>query len=326
MLAVLVLLACGSPEAPAPPPAPPAPPPPPPVTLHLAVDVPDAWRADVVSAFQADWKASRGQEVVIEDAPLGADADVVVATEPAILALETAGHVGADWRAGPNGGFVSRSYVVVAVRPGNPKGIRDWHDVVQPGLHVLAPDVRQSLHARWFPLAVHGAALRGKVKDVPGADPLAADAFLADVLRNTPALDATPDVTLSRFAAGEGDVAIAVESDLLAARGSDHADYVLPSSTFVVETAAVVLDGPAKARGSLEVAEGFVTFLAGSEAQMAFVRHGHRPLDASKAGHMPAATDAFTVKDLGGWPALETSLFLEGAGYDRAMGQARPRP
>ncbi len=337
MLAVLVLFACAGP-APAPEAAPP---PPEPVTLTLAgyAIAAESYEQEILPAFQREWLESELQEVSFERTFQasgaqarairdGMEADVAaLSLETDIVVLEEAKLVTRDWRSGPHGGVVSRSVVVLAVRPGNPRGIDGWEDLAQPGLAVLTPNVRTSGGAMWNALAVYGAALRGKVPGVPAGDTAAAEAFLADVLRNVRVMDATGRESMLTFESGVGDVAITYENEVLVAKRAGKAvDYVVPPSTILIENPAVVVDVYAKEHGTLEVADAFVAFLHGPEAQAAYVKHGLRPADPAAPTDLPTVADLFTVRDLGGWSGVKESLFAAGAGYDRALAQANPKP
>lgn len=334
MLAVLALLACGAPD-----PSVSAAPAPVKLTLAGYAIAAESYEGEILPAFQRAWKESNQQDVSFERTFQasgaqarairdGMEADVAaLSLETDIVVLEEAGLVTRDWRSGPHGGIVSESVVVLAVRPGNPRGIDGWEDLAQPGLEVLTPNVRTSGGAMWNALAVYGAALRGRVDGVPAGDPAAAEAFLADVLRNVRVMDATGRESMLTFESGVGDVAITYENEVLVTKQAGKAiDYVVPPSTIRIENPAVVVDAYAKDHGTLAVADAFVAFLHTPEAQAAYVKHGLRPVESSVAADLPAVSDLFDVRDLGGWTGVRASLFAPGAGYDRALAQANPRP
>ena len=167
-----------------------------PVTLVLAAYTTprEAYGREVIPAFQRYWKEKTGQEVTFQESyqGSGAQARAIVGgfeADVAALSLEAdidkiadAGLITHDWRARPHGGMVSRSVVVLAVRPGNPKDVHDWADLTRRGLDVLTPDPKTSGGAQWNINAMYGAALRGHA-GVAAGDAAAAEAVLSDVIR-----------------------------------------------------------------------------------------------------------------------------------------------
>jgi sulfate/thiosulfate-binding protein len=306
------------------------------LTLGAYTTPREAYGKSILPAFQEMWKEKHGQEVTFQESYQGSgaqaraiqegfEADIAaLSLEPDLVTLEKAGLVTSDWRQGPHAGIVSQSVVVLAVRPGNPKGIDDWSDLAQEGIEVLTPNVRTSGGAMWNVLAIYGAALRGHIEGVPPNDPAAAEAFLGKVLARVKVMDKGARESMTTFETGVGDVAITYENEVIVAKqAGKEMDYVVPKSTILIENPAAVVDEYAKKHEVEPIARAFVEFLGSSEAQAAYAQYGLRPVDGH-APHpeLPAVTDPFTVRDLGGWSGVDTAVFAKDAGYDRALALA----
>ena len=316
VLLLLALAACGGPPAAAP------------RTLTLAAYTTprELYGQAVLPAFTAWWRERAGEEVHVEASYQGSgaqaravvgglEADVVaLSLDPDVQAIADAGLIDADWRDDPTGGMVSRSIVVLAVRPGNPKGIRDWSDLARPDVEVLTPDVRTSGGAMWNVAALWGAARRA------GADP---EARLASVLARVRVMDKGARESMLTFEKGVGDVAITYENEVIVSRAAGQAiDYVVPPSTLRIDNPIAVVDRYAAQHGNVELAEAFVTFARSPDAQRELGRFGLRPV--AGPSELPAPADLFTIADLGGWASLRADVFGDGGPYERALRAARP--
>ncbi len=269
-------------------------------------------------AFEESYQGSGAQSRAVAD---GLEADVVaLSLAPDVDRLVTAGLVDATWDDDAHGGMITRSIVVIAVRAGNPKGIHDWTDLARDGVEVLTPNVRTSGGAMWNIAAIHGAASRGKA----GSDD--AETLLAGILGNVVVMDKGARDSLVNFENGVGDAAITYENEvLLSKKEGKPIDYVVPSSTILIENPAAVVHTYAKKRGTVELAQAFVDFLREPASQKAFVEYGFRPVvDGVPTEGFPVVQDLFTVRDLGGWEQLDTDLFAKGALYDRALERKGP--
>jgi sulfate/thiosulfate transport system substrate-binding protein len=293
----------------------------------------EAYGKAVIPAFQRYWKERTGEEVKFQESYLGSgaqsraivggfEADIAaLSLEADLESIAKAGLITHDWKAGTANGMVTRSIVVLAVRAGNPKGIGDWDDLRAPHLNVLTPNVRTSGGAMWNVCALYGAALRGQTS-APKADPPAAEKLLTDVLRNVSVMDKGARESIVTFEKGVGDVAVTYENEVLVGRqaGRDY-EYVVPHSTILIENPVAVVDTYADKHKSRDLAEAFVAFLRTPEAQRAFAQYGYRPVEETVAkeveGRFPRVQDLFTVRDLGGWPEVQKTLFAPGAAYDR---------
>jgi sulfate/thiosulfate transport system substrate-binding protein len=299
----------------------------------------EAYGSAVLPAFRAQWKKETGADLTVQESYLGSgaqaraivggfEADVAaLSLEPDIEKIRKAGLITHDWKAGEHGGMVTRSVVVIGVRKGNPKQIKDWDDLAKPGVEVLTPDVRTSGGAMWNVAAVYGAALRGQTSAAKG-DTAAAIKLLGGVLKNVKVFDRGARESLLSFEQGLGDAIITYENEILVGRskGKDY-EYVVPKSTILIENPVAVVDGYTKKHGSQAAAAAFVAFLFTAEAQRAFAKHGLRPVVPAVASEVaasfPAVTDLFTIRDLGDWNGVEKSLFAKGAGYDAALAAAQ---
>src|SRR5512138_3642599 len=201
--------------------------------------------------------------------------------------------------------MVSTSVVAFAVRKGNPKNIKDWADLAQPGLQILTPNPKTSGGAMWNILALYGAAQRGKVNGYT-ADDDGAQKFLLDVLKNVTVMDKGARESITNFEKGIGDVAITYENEVLVGQqAGQNYELVLPSSTIRIDNPVAVVDTYVDKHGTRQAAEGFVDFLFTRQAQEIFAKHGLRSPDpevakATEASY-PPIQDLFTINDFGGW-------------------------
>jgi sulfate/thiosulfate-binding protein len=245
----------------------------------------------------------------------GQKADVVAfSLAPDLDAVARAGLVDPAWNSGPSKGIVSRSVVVIAVRRGNPKGIKGWADLVKPGVGIVTADPGTSGSAKWNLLAAYAQALG------PTKDEAAAAAYLASFIKNVVSWSESGRTATDAFVKGSGDALISYENEAIAARAAGvEFDYLVPDSTLLIENpAAVTTSAPPQAGEFLE-------FVAGTEGQKILGSKGFRPIDDSlKVTGVPGANDPanpfpaigtlVTVADLGGWSTVNTTLFDKEAG------------
>ncbi len=293
---------------------------------------------ELIPLFQKQWKEQTGQDVSFEESYLGSgaqsraivegfEADIAaLSLEADITRIEKAGLITHDWKTGPTKGMVSDSVVVFAVRPGNPKGIRDWSDLAQPGVELLTPNPKTSGGAMWNILALYGAAKRGFVEGVPKDDDAAAAGFLQKVLANVTVMDKGARESITNFEKGVGDVAITYENEVLVGLMSgEKYELVIPKSTLLIENPAAVVDAYVDKHGTRQAAEAFLVFLTSPQAQEVFARYGLRSVDAgvakSSAAQYPAINDLFTIEYFGGWSAAVPVFFDEGGVYSQAVTQ-----
>ncbi|ADT98769.1 MULTISPECIES: sulfate ABC transporter substrate-binding protein [Mycolicibacterium] len=246
----------------------------------------------------ASYGASGDQSRSVES---GKPADVVnFSVEPDITRLVKAGKVDENWNAGPNKGIAFGSIVTFAVRPGNPKNIRTWDDLLQPGIEVITPSPLSSGAAKWNLLAPYAYASNG------GQNPEAGIEFVNKLvtehvkLRPGSGREAT-DV----FRQGSGDVLLAYENEAL----NFDLEHVNPAQTFKIENPTAVVN----TSRHLDKAQAFVDFQFTPEGQKLWAEAGFRPVDpavqAEFADKFPAPEKLWTIDDLGGWKNVDTQLF-----------------
>jgi sulfate/thiosulfate-binding protein len=302
-----------------------------PTITFLAYSTPQAvYDSKIIPAFKSHWKDAHDGQIVnfyesygpsttqSQNVVNGQPADVVaLSLAPDVDAIKNAGLITQDWTQQPDGGMVSSSVVVFDVRPGNPEGIKDWNDLAKPGVQVLTPDPAQSGGARWNLVSLWGASLRG---DVPGnskGDEAAATKLMQDVTGNVIAYDSSARSSVQNFETGNGDVAITYENEVKTANAAGLPDQaVYPKGSVLIENPVAVVDKNADADCVGPIADAFVKFLHTKEAKGYYTDTGFlRSTVAAEAqagdpaNGYPKIQDLYTVKDLGGWDALDTKLF-----------------
>ncbi len=311
------------------------------LTLGAYTTPREAYGNAIIPAFRKYWKEKTGEEIEIHESYLGSgaqaraiiggfEADVAaLSLEADVEKIAKAGLITHDWKAGHRGGMVTRSVVVIAVRSGNPKGIKDWSDLKRPDVEVLTPNPNTSGGAMWNIAAIYGAALRGGTPATKGS-PEAAERFLGEIMARVSIMDTGARESMLTFEKGAGDAAITYENEVLVGRkaGKNH-DYIVPRSTIMIENPVAVIDVYAKAHKNEDLAEAFVEFLNTPEVQRTFGVYGLRLVDESVAREvekrLPKVADLFTIRDLGGWPKVMETLFSPGGRYNRIMASIRKK-
>jgi len=294
---------------------------------------------EIIPLFQKYWKDKTGQTVTFEESYQGSgaqsravvegfEADIVaLSLEADVARIENAGLITHNWRTEPFGGMVSTSVVAFAVREGNPKNIKDWADLAQPGLEILTPNPKTSGGAMWNILALYGAARRGHVTGY-SADDEGTQKFLLDVLSNVTVMDKGARESITNFEKGIGDVAITYENEVLVGRQAGiNYELVLPSSTIRIDNPVAVVDTYVDKHGTREVAEAFVDFLFTKEAQQIFAKYGLRSPDEevarATAASYPAIADLFTIDEFGGWSEATPAFFGDDGVFYKVFAQVQ---
>lgn len=267
--------------------------------------------------FQQSYGASGDQSRKVA---AGAPADVVnFSVEPDVTRLVDAGLVAADWNAGEHKGVPFGSVVTIVTRKGNPKGIEDWDDLLEPGVEVVTPNPFSSGSAKWNLLAPYAAKSDG------GKNPAAGLAFLEKLVTDHVKVQPKSGREATEtFLQGTGDVLLSYENEaLFAERKGDPVEHVTPPTTFKIENPVAVLTKGENA----EKATAFRDFLFTPEAQRLWAEAGFRPVDETVAQEFakdfPEPTKLWTVDDLGGWKTVDGTLFKKETGsiaaiYDKA--------
>ena len=250
--------------------------------------------------FSQSYASSGEQSRAVEG---GLPADVVeFSLEPDMTRLVDADLVDKGWNQNEYKGMVTNSVVVFMVRKGNPKGIKDWDDLVTGDVEVLEPNPFTSGGAKWNIMAAYGAQLE------KGKSAQEAEQYLAELFKNVPVLDKSARESLQTFSSGKGDVLLGYENEaVLAQQKGEDIDYVVPDQTILIENP---LAATTEAKDA-DLAKAFVDFLYTPEAQQIFVGKGYRPVvkDTPGADKFPEPADLFDITKFGGWDKVNTDFF-----------------
>ena len=313
-----------------------------PVITLAAYSTPREAYGKIIPAFTELWGEEHdGQRVIFQESYgasttqaenmiAGFEADVAaLSLAPDLDQVVDAGLITHDWTAAPDNGMVSTSVVVLDVRPGNPQGFQDFDDLAKPGIEILTPDPASSGGARWNIVAAYGASMRGHAGGVEG-DTAAAQELLRGIFTNVTVMDKSARDSIKNFEAGNGDVAITYENEVLTAQEAGLEDeMVIPPSTVLIENPVAVVDEHAQEHCVQDVAEAFVEYLHTDEAEELFTTVGFlRPTDPAEAAQgdgelYPPIEDLFTVEDLGGWEAMEQDVFGDQGAFTLAFEEAQ---
>ena len=285
------------------------------------------------AAFAKHWAAkSGGQRVVVKQSHGGSggqargvidglEADVVtLALAYDVDAIAKAGLIQPGWNAKLSDNSAPyTSTIVFLVRKGNPKGIKDWSDLVKPGIQVITPNPKTSGGARWNYLAAwHYAKTQG------GGDDAKAREFVAALFKNVPVLDSGARGSTTTFMErGIGDVLLTWENEayLALAEAKDKVELVAPPTSILAEPSVAVVDGVVDRRGTREVARAYLEYLYSPEGQNIAATHHYRPRDtavAAKHADAFAQVKLFTIDEaFGGWEAAQKTHFADGGTFDQ---------
>jgi sulfate/thiosulfate transport system substrate-binding protein len=275
----------------------------------VAYSTPKEAYAQIISAFQKT-KAGKGTDFTQSYGASGDQAQAIVnglkadvvafSLEPDVTTLVKARLVNPGWNKNRWKGMVTRSVVVFALRKGNPKHIRDWEDLVKPGVQVVTPNPFTSGGARWNVMAAYGAMRR------KGKTDKQAIAYLNKLFHHVVSQDKSARESLQTFLAGRGDVLLAYENEaILAQRKDQPLYYLIPKATIRIENPVAVTKNASAA------ARAFVGFLHTAKAQTIFGQNGYRPVLKSvvKKFNYPVRPWLFTIQKLGGWAKVEKRFF-----------------
>ena len=285
-------------------------------------------------AFAKYWKAKTGETVVIKQSHGGSGKQaraVIDGLQADVVTLALAYDVDAlsdrakliprDWQARlPHHSAPYTSTIVFLVRKGNPKGIKDWDDLVKPGVAVVTPNPKTSGGARWNYLAAWGYALKKY-----GRDETKAKDFVARLYKNVPVLDSGARGSTTTFIErGIGDVLIAWENEAylgVKELGPDKVEVVIPSVSILAEPPVAIVDKVVDRHGTRKVAQAYLEYLYSPEGQEIAARNFYRPrLDAvaTKFAKQFPKLSLFTVDDLfGGWQKAQATHFVDNAMFDQ---------
>lgn len=290
----------------------------------------------IIPLFTADWKKKTGETVVFQQSYGGSgsqtravidglNADVVqLALAGDIDKIQKAGLINPGWTSeAPNGAIVTRSVIAIVTRPGNPKKIQTWSDLVKPGIKVITANPKTSGGAKWNFLGLWGSVTEN------GGTEAKARQFVTQVYKNVPILpkDAR-EASDVFFKQDQGDVLLNYENEvILAKQQGENSTYVIPQTNISIEGPVAVVDKNVDKNGTRKVAEAFVKFLYTPAAQQAFAGAGFRPVDPAAAKkvnkNFPVVKKLYTVKDFGGWNAIDKKFFADNAIFDQILSTKR---
>jgi sulfate/thiosulfate-binding protein len=306
-----------------------------PVTLlNVSYDPTRELYEDFNRQFAAYWKAKTGQEVTIRQSHggsgkqarsvidgLGADVVTLALAYDIDQIAEKGGLLPANWQSRlPNNSSPYTSTIVLLVRKGNPKHIKDWGDLAKPGVSVITPNPKTSGGARWNYLAAWAWALRQ-----PGGSEATAKEFVSRLYKNVPVLDAGARGSTTTFVErGIGDVLIAWENEALLAikeLGPGKFEVVAPSLSILAEPPVAVVDKVAGKHATKAVAQAYLEYLYTPEGQEIAAKHFYRPRLASVAAkydsQFPKVTLVTVDEVFGGWKKAHATHFADGALFDQ---------
>jgi sulfate transport system substrate-binding protein len=285
------------------------------------------------AAFAKQWQAKGGEKVIVRQSHGGSgkqartvidglDADVVtLALASDINAIaDKAKLLPADWQKRlPNNSTPYTSTIVFLVRKGNPKGIKDWDDLIKPGVSVITPNPKTSGGAQWNYLA---AWEYGKRKY--GGDDKAKE-FVTKIYKNVPVLDSGARGATTTFVERNvGDVLLAWENEAFLSMkefGPDKFEIVAPSLSILAEPPVSIVDKNVDRKGTRKVAEAYLQYLYSEEGQEIAARNFYRPSDpkvaAKYAKQFPKLTLVTIDGAFGGWPKATKTHFADGANFDQ---------
>jgi sulfate/thiosulfate-binding protein len=302
--------------------------------LNVSYDPTRELYEDFNHQFATYWKGKTGQEVMVRQSHGGSGKQaraVIDGLEAEVVTLalaydidqisEKGGLLPANWQSRlPNNSSPYTSTIVLLVRKGNPKNIRDWGDLAKPGVSVVTPNPKTSGGARWNYLAAWGWAVRQ-----PGSNEAKARDFITRLYKNVPVLDAGARGSTTTFVErGIGDVLIAWENEALLAikeLGPGKFEVVAPSLSILAEPPVAVVDKVAGKHGTRAVAQAYLEYLYTETGQEIAARHFYRPRLAKVAGKYAAQfpkVTLFTIDEVfGGWKKANATHFADGALFDQ---------
>jgi sulfate/thiosulfate-binding protein len=301
--------------------------------LNVSYDPTRELYDDYNVVFAKYWKAKTGQSVTVQQSNGGSGkqaravidglpADVVtlgLAYDIDAIAQRT-GLIPRNWQSRlPQNSTPYTSTIVLLVREGNPKHIRDWGDLVKPGVVVITPNPKTSGGARWNFLAAWAYAL-----SQPGGSDASAKAFVTKLYKNVPVLDSGARGATTTFVErGIGDVLIAWENDALLAvnqLGRGRFEIVRPSLSVLAEPPVALVDGVVDKKGTRRVADAYLRYLYSPAGQELIARHYFRPRLASvakKYSRQFPAMKLVTIARFGGWDKAQREYFADGGVFDQ---------
>ncbi|EGF31444.1 sulfate transport protein (ABC superfamily, PERI bind) [Oxalobacteraceae bacterium IMCC9480] len=307
--------------------------------LNVSYDPTRELYQDFNQAFAKQWTAKGGDTIRFKQSHGGSgkqaravidglEADVVtLALAYDIDAIAERGLIAPGWQKRlPNNSAPYTSTIVFLVRKGNPKGIKDWSDLIKPGIAVITPNPKTSGGARWNHLAAWGYALKQA-----GGTEASAREFLGKLYKNVPVLDSGARGATTTFVErGIGDVLIAWENEALLAikeLGPDKVEIVAPPLSILAEPPVAVVDKVVDKHGTRKLAEAYVQYLYSDEGQDIAAKNYYRPTSAAAVKKYAAQfpkVQLLTIDEVaGGWTKAQKTHFADGGVFDQIYLPAR---
>jgi len=301
--------------------------------LNVSYDPTRELYQDVNSSFAHYWQKKTGQKVTIKQSHGGSgkqaravidglEADVVtLALAYDIDAIAEKGLIKPGWQTElPHNSAPYTSTIVFLVRKGNPRRIKNWDDLIKPGVSVITANPKTSGGARWGYLAAYGFALKA-----PGGTDAKAREFIAKLFANVPVLDSGARGSTVTFAErGIGDVLLAWENEAwlsLKEFGADKFDIVYPPTSILAEPPVAVVDKVVDKRSTRDVAQAYLEYLYSPEGQEIAARNFYRPIDPAVAARYAKnfpILKLFTIDEVfGGWAKAQKTHFADGGVFDQ---------
>ncbi len=268
----------------------------------------------IIPAFREHWNNRTGENIEITSTYAGsggitgqvingAPAEVMIlSTEWDAIRLREHGMVTTDWNSFPHNGTISTSPWVILTRDGNPKNIRDFHDLSGDDIEIVHADPVTSGGACWSIFSIYGSELRSTDNEED------AEELLDDIMDNVISWQSSARAALSQFMLGYGDAIITYENDaLLAIEKGEEVEIVYPTSTIYSEHKVVMVDRNVN-EDELELIDEFIDFLFTPHVQSFFIEKGFRAPDTESDTITPRIEDPFTVEYLGGWEQAHERL------------------
>lgn len=307
--------------------------------LNVSYDPTRELYTEFNAAFAKHWKEKTGDTVIVQQSHGGSGKQarsVIDGLQGDVVTLALAYDVDAiaekgrlfpaDWQKRlPNNSSPYTSTIVFLVRKGNPKGIKDWNDLVKPGIAIIPANPKTSGAARWTYLAAWGYVLKN------GGDDAKARDFVAKFYQNVPVLDTGARGATTTFIQREiGDVLVGWENEAFLAlkeHGADKYEIVVPSISILAEPPVTVVDKFARRHGTEAVAKAYLEYLYSDEGQDIAGRNFYRPRSesiAAKYAHQFTKVNRFTIDDVfGGWQKAQKAHFADGGSFDQIQRPTR---
>ncbi len=284
------------------------------ITIYGFSVIKEALENSILPAYQKEWERKTGQRLTFETSYAGSEivANQIVAgveADVAILAIERNADrlfrpevTEHEWRKLPYGGFVNKTPMVIVVRQGNPKGIRDFGDLAKPGVKLIHCDPASSGAGQWSLMAIYGSELIKSEKKTGSRDPKKAFDLLRRVWKNVKATPGSAREARTHFERGEGDALITYELEAMQLLDKKlPIKIVMPPATIYSEHPVVMIDH-AMSPSKYAVVELFVRSLWEPAAQQAWVKSYFRSVTDEKLNEgFPKIEAPFYIRDLGGW-------------------------